>query len=178
MRGGVDLVQLREKELPDRKLLRVLEEAREVTRRLGVPLVVNDRPDLAVLSEADGVHLGQDDLPVQEARRIVGGRLLIGVSTHTLEQVRRAVLEGASYLGVGPTFPSQTKAFEGFAGLEFVRQATAETSLPAFVLGGVTPTNVGEVLAAGGRRVAVSHAICAAEDPRATAARFRALLTP
>jgi thiamine-phosphate pyrophosphorylase len=147
-----------------------------MVRSAGALFIVNDRPDIALLANADGVHLGQDDMPVREARRLLGPDALIGVSTHDLDQVRRSVLEGASYLGVGPTFPSQTKEFQGFPGLEFVKQVTAETAMPAFVLGGVTAANLHEVLAVGGTRVAVSHAICAAEDPRAVTWQMRNLL--
>jgi thiamine-phosphate pyrophosphorylase len=174
--GGADVFQLREKTLPDRELLQRARDVRRWTRQAGVLFIVNDRPDIARLAEADGVHLGQGDLPVREARRILGPDALVGVSTHNLEQVRRAVLEGASYIGVGPTFPSTTKDFAELAGLEFVRAVTAETSLPAFVLGGVTAANVGRVAAAGGRRVAVSAAVAQADDPRAAAAALRAAL--
>ncbi len=111
-----------------------------------------------------------------EARRILGPAGLIGVSTHDLDQVRRAVLAGASYLGVGPTFASRTKNFDQLAGLDFVRHAVAETTLPFFVLGGVSADNVAQVLAAGARRIAVSHAVCAATDPRHAAAALRAAL--
>src|SRR5207248_7139626 len=135
-----------------------------------------DRPDIARLAEADGVHLGQGDLSVKDARRIAGPDLLIGVSTHDLDQVRQAILDGASYLGVGPTFPSGTKSFEEFPGLEFVRQVSAETSLPAFAIGGVNMTNLPEVVAAGARRVAVSGAVCRAENPGAVAAALRRVL--
>jgi thiamine-phosphate pyrophosphorylase len=176
--GGAQVIQLREKQLDDRRLLDLAREVRAITRAHGVLFIVNDRPDIALLAEADGVHLGQDDLPVRAARRILGPDALVGVSTHTVEQVRAAVLEGASYLGVGPTFASKTKGFDALAGLEFVRRAAAETSLPAFVLGGVNLGNVGQVLAAGGRRVAVSHAACAAEDPKWVAGEFRRLLAP
>jgi thiamine-phosphate pyrophosphorylase len=175
--GGADVVQLREKRLADRELLARAKEMRHWTRAAGVLFVVNDRPDVARLVEADGVHLGQDDLPVREARRIVGPDVLIGVSTHTLEQLRRAVLDGADYVGVGPTFASTTKDFAALAGLAFVRAASAETTLPAFVLGGVTAMNVGEVVAAGGRRVAVAAAVARAADPRAAAAALRLALT-
>lgn len=174
--GGAQVIQLREKRLDDRRLLALAREVRRLTRTAGALFIVNDRPDIARLSEADGVHLGQDDLPIHEARRIVGPAALIGVSTHDLEQVRRAVLEGASYLGIGPTFPSQTKDFTAHPGLDFVRQAAAETSLPTFALGGITAANVGQVLAAGAHRIAVSHAICAAEDPRNAAAALRSLV--
>ena len=174
--GGASVFQLREKALPDRELLQRAREVRRWTRKAGAVFIVNDRPDIARLAEADGVHLGQDDLPVREARRVVGPDALIGVSTHSVEQVRRAVLDGADYIGVGPTFPSHTKAFDQFPGLEFVRAAAAETSLPAFVLGGVGPENIVPVVAAGGRRVAVGAAICRADDPEPVARVLRAAL--
>ena len=171
--GGAQIIQLREKNIDDRTLLARARDVREVTRASGVLFIVNDRPDIARLAEADGVHLGQDDMRIQDARRILGADALIGVSTHNIEQVRRAVLEGANYIGVGPTFSSQTKAFEAFAGLDFVRQAFAETSLPAFAIGGIQLDNVAQVVAAGARRIAVSQAICAAEEPRIVARRLR-----
>ena len=146
---------------------------REITRSTGTLFIVNDRPDIARLADADGVHLGQDDMPIQEARRIVGAIALIGVSTHNLDQVQRAILEGANYLGIGPTFPSRTKSFDSLAGLDFIKQALAETSLPAFALGGITLDNVEQVRAAGARRIAVSHAICGSDDPRSVAGALR-----
>lgn len=175
--GGVDIVQLREKDLSDSDLLARAREMRAWTRRAGALFIVNDRPDIARLVEADGVHLGQDDLPVKEARRILGPQALIGVSTHNLEQVRQAVLDGAGYIGVGPTFPSATKEFPQLAGLDFVRQAMAETTLPAFAIGGIAPENIGAAVAAGARRVAVSQAICAAENPRRAAEELRKTLS-
>lgn len=171
--GGAQIIQLREKGLADRELIERARDARRWTRQAGVLFIVNDRADLARLVEADGVHLGQDDLPVKEARRILGPDALIGVSTHNLEQVRRAILDGASYIGVGPTFPSATKEFAELAGLDFVRQALAETTLPAFVIGGITLKTIDEAIAAGARRVAVSQAIAQADDPRAVAAALR-----
>ncbi len=174
--GGAGMVQLREKDLSDRELLERAREVRRWTREAGVLFIVNDRPDIARLAEADGVHLGQDDLPVKEARRILGPDALIGVSTHTIEQVRQAVRDGAGYLGVGPTFPSRTKKFTEFPGLDFVRAAAAETTLPAFVIGGVNLDTVTAAAAAGARRAAVSQAVCQAADPRAAAeALVRAL---
>lgn len=174
--GGADVFQLREKDLPDRLLLERARNVRRWTRETGTLFIVNDRPDIARLVEADGVHLGQDDMSVKEARKILGPGPLIGVSTHTPDQVRRAVLDGASYIGVGPTFPSSTKQFDSLAGLEFVRQAAALTTLPAFVIGGVTAETVGQAVAAGAKRVAVSAAICQAEEPRVAAAVLRAAL--
>jgi thiamine-phosphate pyrophosphorylase len=175
--GGAQIIQLREKNLTDRELLARARQVRRWTREAGVLFFMNDRPDIARLAEADGVHIGQDELPVKEARRIVGLDALMGVSTHNLDQVRQAVLDGASYIGVGPTFRSGTKHFDELAGLEFVRQAAAETSLPAFVIGGVTVETIGAAVAAGARRVAVSQAICQAEDPRAVAAELNRVLS-
>ncbi len=174
--GGAQVFQLREKGLPDRELLERARQVRRWTRAAGVLFIMNDRPDLARLAEADGVHVGQDELSAAEARHILGPDTLIGVSTHDLHQVREAVLNGASYIGVGPTFQSETKGFTDFSGLEFVRQASAATSLPAFAIGGITLQNLEAVLAAGARRVAVGHAICQSETPGAVAAGMRQLL--
>jgi thiamine-phosphate pyrophosphorylase len=174
--GGAQVVQLREKNLDDKALLARASEVRRLTRAAGILFIMNDRPDLALLSDADGVHLGQDDMSVREARQILGPHALIGVSTHNLEQVRRAVRDGAGYIGLGPTFPSGTKSFADFPGLDFVREAVAETSLPAFVIGGVTRDNLASVLAAGAGRVAVSQAVCQADDPRKAAAELRQML--
>jgi thiamine-phosphate pyrophosphorylase len=169
---------LREKDMSDREWLKRARQVRRWTRDAGILFVVNDRADVARLADADGVHLGQDDLSMRDARRIVGPETLIGVSTHIIEQVRQAVLDGASYLGVGPTFPSQTKAFPELAGLDFVRAAAAETTLPTFVIGGVNADTIGAAVAAGARRVAVSQAVAEAADPRAaTAELVRALTT-
>jgi thiamine-phosphate pyrophosphorylase len=174
--GGVGIIQLREKGLPDRELLAQARDVRRWTRRVGVLFVVNDRPDIARLADADGVHLGQDDLSVADARRIAGSDLLVGVSTHSLDQVRSAVLAGADYLGVGPVFPSTTKSFDDFPGLDFVRAAAAETSLPRFALGGITLANVAQVAAAGAGRIAVASAIAAAAEPCRAARELRAAL--
>jgi thiamine-phosphate pyrophosphorylase len=174
--GGAGLVQLREKDKSDRELLERARQVRQWTRQAGVLLILNDRVDIARLVEADGVHLGQDDLPVKEARRILGPDALIGVSTHNLEQLRQAILDGASYIGVGPTFPSGTKDFAELAGLEFVRQAMAETTLPAFVIGGINAQTISAAVTAGARRVAISGAAAQADDPRALCAALLSAL--
>jgi thiamine-phosphate pyrophosphorylase len=176
--GGAGMIQLREKNASDRDLLEQARQVRHWTREAGVLFVVNDRPDIARLAEADGVHLGQDDLPVKEARRIVGPDFLIGVSTHNLAQVRQAILDGASYIGVGPTFPSGTKEFGEFPGLEFVGQVMKETKLPAFVIGGVSQENIEQIAAAGARRMAVSQAIYQASDPRRAVEELLKVLYP
>ena len=171
--GGASIFQLREKELDDRRLLERARDVRKWTRQAGALFIVNDRPDIARLSEADGVHLGQDDMPVHEARRILGPDALIGVSTHNIDQVRRAALDGANYIGIGPTFPSTTKSFDRLAGLEFIRAAIAETSLPAFAIGGIHLKTIDAVAAAGATRVAVGAAIVEADEPQQTARTIR-----
>ncbi len=173
LRGGVDVVQLREKGMPDRRFLELAKWIRDWTAEAGALFIVNDRPDLACLADADGVHVGQGDLTVHEARQIIGGNKLVGVSTHAIGQAEQAVLDGADYLGVGPVFSSRTKSFEEFAGLEYVRQVASEVSLPAFAIGGIGLENIESVLAAGAHRIAVSREICGAEDPERVAIRLQ-----
>ena len=170
--AGIDVVQVREKSMTDRQLLAHARRVRDWTADSNCLLIINDRPDIAALVGADGVHVGQDELPVAEARRIVGPDKLVGVSTHSLDQARAAVLDGADYIGIGPVFPTATKQFsrQEMAGLEYVAQATSEIALPGFCIGGIGPGNLQRVLAAGGRRIAVSGAICSAEDPAAVTA--------
>jgi thiamine-phosphate pyrophosphorylase len=167
VRGGVDIVQIREKGLSDRDLLVVLEEARAVTHRLGVPLVVNDRPDLAVLSGADYVHLGQEDLPVAQARRFGIG---LGQSTHAPKEIDAA---DADYIGVGPVHSTPTKAGRPAVGLELVRYAAGRAPMPWFAIGGIDASNVADVVAAGATRIAVVRAIGEAPDPERAARELR-----
>jgi thiamine-phosphate diphosphorylase len=146
-------------------------------RALGSTLaIINDRADVAAIVGADGVHLGQDDLSVKDARAIVGPRMLVGASTHNHEQARQAVLDGANYLGAGPTFPSQTKAFDDFVGLDYLRQAAAEIRLPMFAIGGIHVDNLPDVLAAGISRVAVGAAVTSARDPGFAARKLLVML--
>ena len=163
--AGVDLLQLRDKRLDDRKLIERARQLVRIARPAGVLAIINDRPDIARLAGADGVHVGQEELSVKEARTIVGPRALVGVSTHSLEQVRTAVLDGADYLGLGPTFPTTTKSFAEFPGLEFLRAASQETRLPAFAIGGISSENLPAVLETGITRIAVASAVTGAEEP-------------
>ncbi len=176
--GGADAIQYRDKGIPDRELLRRARELRIVTARARVPMIMNDRPDLARLAGCDGVHLGQEDVSIRDARRILGAAAQIGASTHDREQLDAAVLSGASYLGVGPVFPSPTKEFSEpeLAGLSYVRLAAETTALPWFAIGGISGDNVDRVLEAGASRVAVSGAVVRAESPRRAAARIKARL--
>jgi thiamine-phosphate pyrophosphorylase len=168
--AGVGMIQLRDKQLNDRELLERAQQLFDLchsptAEAEGCILIINDRPDIAAAVNADGVHLGQDDLPVKEAREVLGPRKIIGVSTHNIEQARQAVLDGANYIGVGPTFPSTTKEFDTFPGTAFLKQVADEISLPAFAIGGITLENLDEVLATGIKRVAVGGAIAKAEKP-------------
>ncbi len=174
--GGVDIVQLREKSMPDRRLRELAGYVREWTAEAGLLFIMNDRPDIAALVGADGVHLGQDDLSIAEARRIVGSDKIVGVSTHNMQQLQSAVLEGADYLGVGPVFASQTKSFEILAGLDFVREASKHTSVPWFGIGGITVENVPQFREAGGQRIAVSSAICQSANVREATRQLREAL--
>ena len=177
IQSEVSLIQLRDKSLNDRQLVETGRAMASWTRGTRTRFIMNDRADLAVAANADGVHLGQDDLSVGDARRIVGAAKMIGVSTHSIEQARQAVLDGANYIGVGPVFASTTKQFESHVGLELVRRVAAEIQLPAFAIGGISLNNVGEVVQAGLKRVAVSSAIANADDPKAAVAEFGSALT-
>ncbi len=167
--AGVDVLQLRDKTLDDRRLLDRARLLRELTAGSDTLMIVNDRPDLAVLARADGVHVGQEELTVKDARTIVGPDRLVGVSTHSIQQARQAVLDGASYIGVGPTFGSTTKQFDHFPGLGLLEQVAHEIRLPAFAIGGITQDRVEDVLATGIGRIATSGAILSAADPAAAA---------
>jgi thiamine-phosphate pyrophosphorylase len=170
VRGGVDIVQIRDKALPDVELLPRLGEARELTRRLGIPLVVNDRADLAALCEADYVHVGQDDLPVEEARAF---GLRVGQSTHTETEIDDTT---ADYIGVGPVYATPTKEGRLAVGVELLHYAAAAARVPWFAIGGIDETNVKVVVAAGARRIAVVRAIGDADDPERAARTLRAAL--
>jgi thiamine-phosphate pyrophosphorylase len=177
--GGADVIQYREKGVPDGELLRRAREVRILTARARVPLIVNDRVDIGRLAGCDGVHLGQEDLSIRDARRIMGAAAHIGVSTHDRAQLDAAILAGAGYLGVGPVFPSPTKEFSEpeLAGLNYVRHAADTTTLPWFAIGGINEENLDRVLAAGATRIAVSAAVVRAESPRRAVARLKARLT-
>jgi thiamine-phosphate pyrophosphorylase len=174
--AAVGMIQLRDKTLHDRELLTRARVLRQCTRGSRTLAVINDRADLAAAVDADGLHLGQEDLPLKDARAVVGTQMLIGVSTHNIEQARMAVLEGANYIGAGPTYPSKTKQFDDFAGLGYLKQAVAEIRLPIFAIGGISRRNLPEVLEAGINRVAIGAAITMAPEPASAARELLSML--
>ncbi|MBA3299943.1 MAG: thiamine phosphate synthase [Thermoleophilaceae bacterium] len=177
LEGGADMLQLRDLDANDDELLAAAAEFRALCDEHGALLWVNDRPDLALRAGADGVHLGQDDLPVPIARELVGEDLLIGLSTHSPAQLEAGIAAGADQLSVGPVWQTPTKPGRPATGLGYVRHAASmRPPVPWFAIGGVTSQNVDEVVAAGAERVVVVRAIADASDPRAAAAKLRAAL--
>jgi thiamine-phosphate pyrophosphorylase len=173
---GVDAVQLREKLLEAAPLLRLAEIARRRTEEAGALFLVNDRVDVARAAGADGVHLGQDDLPPGLARDQLGPAPLIGLSTHREEEVLAAGATEADYLGVGPVFATPTKPGRPGVGTALVAFAARHARRPFFAIGGIDATSLPAVMAAGARRVAVVRALTEAEDPGAAAAELAAVL--
>ncbi|MFY9488189.1 MAG: thiamine phosphate synthase [Solirubrobacterales bacterium] len=172
--NGVDVVQLREKRLNDGAILESALEFREACTRHGALFVVNDRPDLAVRCEADGVHVGQADMAIKDVRSIVGTELLIGQSTHSPEDIDAA--RGADYIGVGPIWSTPSKPGRASVGLDLIEYAAAASVCPFFAIGGIDCGNVALVVKAGARRVAVIRAIRDAEDPAAATNEIAAAL--
>jgi thiamine-phosphate pyrophosphorylase len=173
LQGGVDLVQLRDKHLGARTILTRAKVAAEVCRRLGVPFILNDRPDLALACGADGVHVGQDDTPPEVARRILGPDAILGYSTHAPAELDAAANDPVDYLSAGPVSPTPTKPGRPGTGLGYLRYAAARASRPWFVTGGVTPQAVPAMVAAGARRFVVVRYLTEADDPGANARRLR-----
>jgi thiamine-phosphate pyrophosphorylase len=177
LEGGADCLQLREKSLDSGELLRRAEQLVQLCHAKGALCIINDRPDVAALSRADGVHVGQSDFPARLVRQLVGNAFMVGVSTHDVAQAKQAVLDGADYIGVGPIFPSETKPRDSVLGTDFAKLASRELRIPAVAISGITAENVDEVLATGLKAVAVTQAVTAADDPRAAAARLKAKLS-
>lgn len=174
--GGADVIQLREKELPDRELLARARLLRKLTAQAGALLIINDRPDVALMSGADGVHLGQHDLPATDVRKLAGPDLIIGWSTHSPEQARQAADLPVDYIGVGPVAATATKGYREGKGPELVRAVCACVELPTVAIGGITAHNAASVIEAGATGVAVCAALCSADDPAAAARELRAVV--
>jgi len=167
LEGGVRAIQLREKNLPVRELLALSQELRTLTNEFGAKLFINDHVDIAVAVEADGVHLGHQSMPVSAVRNMVGDKMMIGVSTHSVEEARAAESGGADFVTFGPIFATPSKAHLGApVGLEGLKEARRAVDIPIFGLGGVKGKNIGHVLWAGAYGVGMISAIFGAEDIR------------
>lgn len=165
LQGGLTLVQYRDKDADDRDRLALARQLCQLCHRYEALFIVNDRVDLALAVDADGVHLGQQDIPIALARQLLGPQRLIGQSTHSPDDLQRAIAEGADYIGVGPVYETPTKAGRSAAGLDYVRYAAKHATMPWFAIGGIDSTNLPEVLAAQAERVAVVRAIMQADQP-------------
>jgi thiamine-phosphate pyrophosphorylase len=162
--GGVELIQLRAKVRPAGEVATVATALHEITQRRGVPLIINDYPEIARSVGAEGLHLGQDDLSIAEAREIVGPDCVVGKSTHSLDQAIRAFYEGADYIGFGPIFATPTKPDYAPVGLEEIRKVHEAVRIPIFCIGGIKLENLPEVIAAGARRVVIVSGLLLAHD--------------
>ncbi len=176
LRGGVDIVQLRVKDAPDEEILGAARRFAMACAAHDALFVLNDRPELVAEAGADGVHVGQDDLPVPRARELVGPDRLVGLSTHSLDQIRAANGAGVDYIGVGPVHATPTKPGPRPVGLELVRDAAREARMPFFAIGGIDLGNVHAVTGAGAERIAVVRALSEAADVESSARELRAEL--
>jgi thiamine-phosphate pyrophosphorylase len=173
LRGGVDVVQLRIKDGADEDILGAARRFRAVCDAYEALFILNDRPDLVRAADADGVHVGQEDTAVAQARELVGPDRLIGLSTHSPAQVDAAARTDVDYIGVGPVHATPTKPGRPAVGLELVRYAASNAAVPFFAIGGISPANVNDVAAAGAERIAVVRALTDAVDPERTAGELR-----
>lgn len=176
LEGGADCLQLREKDLEGKELLSRAEQIAALCREFGTISIINDRPDIALLAGADGVHVGQGDLPARRVRQLIGPDLIVGVSTHAIDQAQQAVLDGADYVGAGPVFTSTTKPKPDLLGIAYAVAASKQLSVPALAISGITIASAAELAAAGVHRAAVSSAVLGADDPAAAAAAIKAAL--
>ena len=173
IRGGVDIVQYREKNAEARAILKRGAIVRDVCRSHGVPFILNDRPDLAVELGADGVHVGQEDCPPAAARRIMGPNAIIGLSTHSQDDLIASEREPVDYISVGPINPTPTKPGRPGVGLGYLRFAANESSVPFYVTGGVNPRSIGDLLDSGATRFVAVRWLTEAHDPQAHAEELR-----
>jgi thiamine-phosphate pyrophosphorylase len=176
LRGGVDIIQLRMKDSREQQIVATARRVRSACTAHGALFILNDRPDLVERTEADGVHVGQDDMPVARARELVGPGRIVGLSTHTPEQINAAADGACDYIGVGPVYETPTKPGRPAVGVGLVRYAASHTELPFFAIGGVALSNVDSIHDAGAIRVAVVRALTEASDPALVARKLRAAI--
>ena len=166
IKGGADTIQLRQKSGSTREMIQVATQMKQLCADNGVTFIVNDRLDVAIAAEADGVHLGQDDFPIPIARELLGEERVIGGSASTMEEARKCLSEGADYVGFGPVYPTTSKDDANpVTGIAMLKQVVEAISLPIIVIGGVSVENVPEVIGAGAHGIAVISAVCCQEDP-------------
>ena len=165
LQGGLSLVQYRDKTANDDVRFQVAQKLRQLCHSYEALFIVNDRVDLAMAVDADGVHLGQQDMPIATARQLLGAHRIVGRSTTNPDEMQRAIAEGADYIGVGPVYETPTKVDKPAAGFEYVRYVAQNSSIPWFAIGGIDPSNLNDVLSAGAQRIAVVRAIMLAEQP-------------
>ena len=177
IRGGADTIQFRQKSGSTREMIQVACDVKQVCAESGVTFIVNDRVDVAIASEADGVHLGQDDFPIPLARKLLGKGCIIGGSAATLEEAHKCLSEGADYVGFGPVYPTSSKDDAGpVSGISILKGVLESIPLPIIAIGGVSAENAGEVMGVGAHGIAVISAVCCQEDPeQATRALYKAL---
>lgn len=170
--GGAHIVQLRNKTGTREEVLEQAKALRLLTRKYNVPFIINDYPDIVLETDADGVHLGQEDMPIAEARRLLGPDRIIGISTHNLNQALKAERDGADYIGVGPVFPTDTKPGKAAVTTSYVTEAARHISIPFVAIGGITLDNAELVLAAGAKRICAVSAIVGSDDPASVCRSF------
>ena len=176
LKGGVDILQLREKNMPANKIIELGKKVKLLCAEYGATFIVNDRVDIAYVLDADGVHLGQDDMDIESARKILGNNAIIGISTHAPEQAQKAVADGADYIGMGPVFITPTKPGRQSVGLEYVKWVSENIKIPAFAIGGIDLDNVQDVVNAGAKKIAVVRAIINSDNPEKAAQEFLKVL--
>lgn len=172
--GGADIIQLRaEPEISTKKILKTACVMKNIAKKTGCLFIVNDRVDIAYASDADGVHLGQDDLPIKSTRRILKPGKIIGISTHSLSQAKYAVQEGADYISVGPIFRTPTKKEYAPVGLNLLEKVSKRIKVPFFAIGGINRGNIGRVIRKGTKAVAVVRAVVGAKDAKKAAKNLK-----
>ncbi|MDP6925405.1 MAG: thiamine phosphate synthase [Candidatus Scalindua sp.] len=171
--GGADAIQLREKTISDSEFIKLAGEVRDIATKNGTLLIINDRVHIARKVNADGVHLGQQDMCALEARDIIGNEKIIGVSTHSITQAKQAQEDGADYIAIGPIYPTRTKDHEPSVGIEIIREISGTVNIPLIAIGAITLDNLDEVLKAGASRIAVCSAIIGSKDIYSSTRQFK-----
>lgn len=169
LEGGAQMIQFRNKEFSDEEFLVLSERIKKITQKKNIPLIINDRVNIAKLIDADGVHLGQDDMPLKEARGILGQEKIIGISTSNLEEALEAEKQGADYVGLGPIFQTGSKEIKGTIGTEMLKLVLGRVKIPVFPIGGINLSNIDQVVQAGSRRIAVISAVIAQKEVKKAA---------